>query len=90
MWCPKCGMDTRVVETEKLNKTVSRVRWCRNAACRHLFETHEVVATGRTRKTLEVQTGGKPQVRQSPLSYSDAPAMQPPVSSSSGKCSPGV
>ncbi len=49
MWCPKCGMDTRVVETEKLNKTVCRVRWCRNGACRHLFQTHEVIASGRPR-----------------------------------------
>lgn len=56
MWCPKCGMDSRVVETEKLSKTVSRVRWCRNPACRHLFETHEVLAGKKEGLALAAQT----------------------------------
>lgn len=42
MWCPRCGKDTRVLETDKLGETVTRVRWCRNSGCRFLFETHEV------------------------------------------------
>lgn len=42
MWCPRCGKDTRVLETDKLAETVTRVRWCRNSGCRFLFETHEV------------------------------------------------
>lgn len=42
MWCPRCGKDTRVLETDKLGQTVTRVRWCRNSGCRFLFETHEV------------------------------------------------
>ncbi|MFZ5427507.1 MAG: hypothetical protein ACOZEN_11060 [Thermodesulfobacteriota bacterium] len=41
MWCPQCGKDTRVVETEKLTDTVTRVRWCRNGGCKLLFETRE-------------------------------------------------
>ena len=44
MWCPHCGTDTRVLETDKLSKTVTRVRWCRNGDCRFLFETQEVVS----------------------------------------------
>ena len=56
MWCPKCGMDTRVVETEKLSKTVSRVRWCRNPVCRHLFETHEVLAIKKGRRAEAAST----------------------------------
>jgi hypothetical protein len=43
MWCPQCGTDTRVLETDKLGETVTRVRWCRNGGCRFLFETHEVL-----------------------------------------------
>lgn len=42
MWCPRCGKDTRVLETDKLGETVIRVRWCRSGGCRFLFETHEV------------------------------------------------
>lgn len=45
MWCPQCGTDTRVLETDKLGETVTRVRWCRNGGCRFLFETHEVLLT---------------------------------------------
>lgn len=43
MWCPQCGKDTRVVETEKLTDTVTRVRWCRNSGCKLLFETRELL-----------------------------------------------
>jgi len=43
MWCPQCGTDTRVLETDKQGETVSRIRWCRNGGCRFLFETHEVM-----------------------------------------------
>jgi len=43
MWCPQCGTDTRVLETDKLDKAVVRVRWCRNEACRFLFETCEAL-----------------------------------------------
>jgi len=46
MWCPQCGKDTRVVETEKLTDTVTRVRWCRNSGCKLLFETREVLTAG--------------------------------------------
>jgi len=46
MWCPRCGKDTRVVETDKLLDTVTRVRWCRNKECRHLFQTYEVIKNG--------------------------------------------
>ncbi len=44
MWCPKCGQETRVLETDKLTTTVARVRWCKNDACRHLFQTLEIVS----------------------------------------------
>jgi hypothetical protein len=52
MWCPQCGDDTRVLETDKLNKAVTRVRWCRNEACRFLFETHEAVSGAVVRTDL--------------------------------------
>lgn len=50
MWCPRCGKDTRVLETDKLGETVTRVRWCRNSGCRFLFETHEVCVEGALRQ----------------------------------------
>lgn len=50
MWCPRCGGDTRVLETDKSDETVTRVRWCRNGQCRWLFETHEVVTGGVVRQ----------------------------------------
>lgn len=53
MWCPVCGMDTRVLETDKLTDTVTRVRWCRNSGCRHLFETHEVISEKKPRAAAQ-------------------------------------
>jgi len=68
MWCPRCGKDTRVLETDKLGETVTRVRWCRNSGCRFLFETHEVYveaalkqcAVGVTPSATGVQDAAQP------------------------------
>lgn len=61
MWCPQCGDDTRVLETDKLNKAVTRVRWCRNEACRFLFETHEAVSGEVVRTDLvPIVSSGRP------------------------------
>jgi len=56
MWCPRCGKDTRVLETDKLGETVTRVRWCRNSGCRFLFETHEVYEEAALRQCSEAAT----------------------------------
>ncbi|GFK93844.1 hypothetical protein NNJEOMEG_01680 [Fundidesulfovibrio magnetotacticus] len=53
MWCPQCGTDTRVLETDKLDRAVVRVRWCRNESCRFLFETHEAITGAVVRETPE-------------------------------------
>ncbi|GAB6038135.1 hypothetical protein JCM15519_26940 [Fundidesulfovibrio butyratiphilus] len=44
MLCPVCGQETRVIETDKLESTVLRVRWCKNPKCRQTFETQEAVS----------------------------------------------
>ena len=59
MQCPNCGMDTRVVETDKLPETVTRIRWCRNDQCRNLFETRETIM-GVVIRHLDAAMQGKP------------------------------
>jgi len=59
MLCPNCGTDTRVVETDKLTDTVTRIRWCRNEQCRNLFETREIIM-GVVIRHLDAAREGKP------------------------------
>ena len=59
MQCPNCGTDSRVVETDKLPKTVTRIRWCRNEQCRNLFETQEIIM-GVVVRQMDPEMRGKP------------------------------
>lgn len=43
--CPKCGGKVRVIDTDALEKCVSRVRRCQQ--CGRLFETVETVSAVR-------------------------------------------
>lgn len=42
--CPKCGGDTHVINTRKMNDdgVVRRLRKCTDTGCNHMFETSEV------------------------------------------------
>lgn len=45
MLCPICGQETRVIETDKLESVVLRIRGCKNSKCRQIFQTQEAVST---------------------------------------------
>ena len=60
MLCPNCGQESRVIETDKLENTVVRVRWCKNPKCRQIFETQEAVSAVIVRNPVP---RAQPQVR---------------------------
>lgn len=49
--CPNCGGKIRVIDTDALEKSVSRVRRC--AKCGRLFETVETVSVVRFEGELD-------------------------------------
>lgn len=59
MLCPNCGTDSRVVETDKLPTSVTRIRWCRNEHCKNLFETQERIM-GVVVRQFDPAMNGKP------------------------------
>lgn len=60
MLCPKCGADTRVIETDKMVKAVIRVRKCTNENCKHHFETNEISTSAlRLMRAMSGDTHGK-------------------------------
>ena len=52
--CPKCGADTRVLETRASKNHLRRARRCQSLTCGHRYGTREIVVLGRNGPSVMV------------------------------------